>query len=73
MLAHLPTIFVLATLVLIHLKFFLSADRHTKQKKKACQSEDPVGKGSTMLPTVLGKMADFGERKENCSFSVLAA
>ena len=43
MLAHLSTIFVLATLVLMHLKFVLSANRHTKQKKKTCQSEDLVG------------------------------
>ena len=62
-----------------NLIFFSSADRHTKQKrkkkkeKKQCQSEDLISTGVSKLPIALGKMADFGERKENCHFSGLAA
>ena len=63
MLAHLPTIFVLASYIagVDAFEFFSERRPPYQAEKKACQSEDPVGKGSTMLPTVLGKMADFGE------------
>ena len=32
-----------------------------------------IGTGSSKLPIAHSKMADFGERKENCPFSGLAA
>ena len=31
------------------------------EKKKLCQSEDPIGTGSLKLPITLGKMADSAE------------
>ena len=45
--------------------FFKALTTIPSRKKTRCQSEDPIGMGSSNLPIVLGKMADFGERKEN--------
>ena len=40
---------------------------------KMAVSVDPIGTGSSRLPLTLDKMDDFGERKENCRVSGLAA
>ena len=42
-------------------------------EKVVVESELQIGKGLLKLRILLGKMADFGERKENYSFSGLAA
>ena len=66
-------LFLLFFMLFLFVCFFNRQSPYQAESKKRCQYEDLIGTGLTKLPIVLGKMADYGERKESCRFSGLAA